>query len=161
MSGTKGHVEAEAARLAALHEYQLLDQPVDDELSAVVRVAALVAGVPTATLNLIDENRQCQLTTVGFEGGDSPRTDSMCAIQFRNGRMTHVPDASKHPLYSSNPWVTGRLARVRFYASAPLITPEGYALGTLCVFDERVKSLTGEQISRIQDLSDVLVALFE
>ena len=60
----------ERERLAALHEYRLLDSPADDELEAVVRVAAMVAGVPTATLNLIDENRQCQLTTNGFEGGD-------------------------------------------------------------------------------------------
>ena len=59
----------EQERLAALHEYRLLDAPADDELEAVVRVAAMVAGVPTATLNLIDENRQCQLTTTGFEGG--------------------------------------------------------------------------------------------
>jgi hypothetical protein len=50
----------EQERLAALHEYRLLDAPADDELEAVVRVAAMVAGVPTATLNLIDENRQCR-----------------------------------------------------------------------------------------------------
>src|SRR3954452_9700048 len=102
MSGTKGQVEAEAARLAALHEYQLLDQPVDDELEAVVRVAALVAGVPTATLNLIDETRQCQLTTVGFVGGDCPVTESMCALRFREGRAIYVPDSSAHPDYAAN-----------------------------------------------------------
>ena len=74
---------SEEDRLAVLHEYCVLDQPADDELSAVVRVAAMVADVPHATLNLIDENRQCQLTTVGFEGCDSDRTDSMCAVHFR------------------------------------------------------------------------------
>ncbi|MGX6603360.1 ATP-binding protein [Micromonosporaceae bacterium Da 78-11] len=151
----------ERNRLVALHEYCVLDAPADDELSAVVRVAAIVADVPTATLNLIDENRQCQLTTVGFDSSNSPRSDSMCAIQFRTGRMVHVPDASQDPIYATNPWVTGRLADVRFYASAPLVTPEGYALGTLCVFDQVVKSLTPEQVSRIEDLADVLVALFE
>jgi hypothetical protein len=66
----------EDERLAALHEYGLVDSPADDELSAVVRVAAMVAEVPTASLNLIDENRQCQLTFVGFEGGDSARDAS-------------------------------------------------------------------------------------
>ncbi|GID33324.1 GAF domain-containing sensor histidine kinase [Paractinoplanes brasiliensis] len=151
----------EAARLAALHEYCLLDAPADEELTTVVRVAALIAGVPTATLNLIDETRQCQLTTHGFEGGDSARSDSMCAIQFRKGRFVHVPDASEHPLYRDNPWVNGRIADVRFYASAPLITPDGYALGTLCVFHEQVKELTDEQCARLTDLADVLVALFE
>ncbi|GAA0558410.1 hypothetical protein GCM10010172_46820 [Paractinoplanes ferrugineus] len=151
----------ESLRLAALHEYELLDAPADDELEAVVRVAAVVAEVPTATLNLIDENRQCQLTTVGFDGGDSARDDSMCAVQFRAGNFVHVPDASRDPIYRDNPWVTGRLADVRFYASAPLITPDGYALGTLCVFDDRIKTLRDEQVSRLLDLAAIVVALFE
>ena len=109
----------ERARLAALHEYAALDSPADDELAAVVRIAAIVADVPTATLNLIDENRQCQLTTVGFEGGDSSLEDSMCAIHFRTGEFVQVDDASQSPVYAENPWVTGALAAVRFYASAP------------------------------------------
>ncbi|WP_033338275.1 sensor histidine kinase [Catenuloplanes japonicus] len=150
----------ERSRLAALHEYGLLDAPADDELEAVVRVAALVAGVPNATLNLIDENRQCQLTTTGFDGGDSARTDSMCAIRLLEGRTVVVPDAGEDPVYRDNPWVTGRLAGVRFYASVPLVTPEGHALGTLCVFDDAPGTLTGAQIDRLQDLARVILALF-
>jgi signal transduction histidine kinase len=152
---------SEADRLAALHEYGLLDNPADHELSAVVRVAAAIAEVPTATLNLIDEHRQCQLTTVGFAGGDSPREDSMCAVRFQAGRFVHVPDASKHPVYARNRWVTGELADVRFYASAPLITPGGHALGSLCVFHDEPKRLRPEQVSRLLDLADVIVGLFE
>ncbi|MBU2664184.1 PAS domain-containing protein [Actinoplanes bogorensis] len=154
-------VADEQRRLAVLHEYCVLDAPADEELTTVVRVAALVAGVPTATLNLIDESRQCQLTTYGFEGGNTARSDSMCAIQFRAGRFVHVSDAREHPVYRDNPWVDGRLAYVRFYASAPLITPEGYALGTLCAFDDQVKELSDDQAGRLIDLADVLVALFE
>ena len=153
--------EHEQRRLAALHEYRLLDAPADDELEAVVRVAAVVAGVPTATLNLIDENRQCQLTTTGFVGGDSTRRDSMCAIRFEAGRFVHVRDASVDPTYRHNPWVTGDLAKVRFYASAPLVTSQGYALGTLCVFDSEPGELSGEQIARLKDLANVVLALFE
>ena len=151
----------EQRRLAALHAYQLLDAPVDDELEAVVRVAALVAGVRTATLNLIDERRQCQLVTTGFDGGDSSRSDSMCAIRFADGEFVHVPDASRDPVYRNNPWVTGALADVRFYASAPLVTADGHALGTLCVFDTVARRLTDEQISGLRDLAQIVVALFE
>ncbi|WP_433794488.1 sensor histidine kinase [Actinoplanes sp. CA-252034] len=153
--------DAEARRLAALHEYRVLDAPADDELNAVVRVAAMVADVPTASLNLIDENRQCQLTTVGFAGGDSERGDSMCDIAFRDGRVIHLPDARQHRVYAGNPWVDGRIGRVRFYASAPLISPAGYALGTLCVFDDVSKSLTSKQIHRLEDLAEIIVGLFE
>lgn len=151
----------EALRLAVLHKYQLLDAPADYELQAVVRLAAAVAEVPTATLNLIDDQRQCQLTTVGFEGADSPRSESMCAVQFRTGRFVHVPDCAAHPMYAENPWVTGKRGDVRFYASAPLITPGGYILGTLCVFDTVAKKLRPEQVSRLLDLADIVVGLFE
>jgi nitrogen-specific signal transduction histidine kinase len=151
----------EQERLAALHEYRLLDAPADDELEAVVRVAATVAGVPYATLNLIDENRQCQLTTTGFSGGDSTRSDSMCAITFEAGEFVWVPDASTDPAYLDNPWVTGRLGKVRFYASAPLVTPQGHALGTLCVFDTVPGELSDAQVARLKDLTGVILALFE
>ncbi|BEL08060.1 hypothetical protein Q0Z83_062510 [Actinoplanes sichuanensis] len=153
--------ERERLRLAALHEYRLLDSPAGDELEAVVRVAATVARVPHATLNLIDENRQCQLTTVGFEGGDSERSDSMCAVRFESGQYTHVPDASTDPVFMHNPWVTGVLAGVRFYASFPLVTPEGHALGSLCVFDTEPGLLDGGQIERLKDLAQIILALFE
>ena len=151
----------EAARLAALHEYGLLDAPADDELSAVVRAAALVAGVPHATLNLIDENRMCQLTTVGLEGGDSARADSLCALHFEDGEVVHLPDASRDPRYARNPWVDGRLGNVRLYASAPLVSPSGHALGSLCVFDSVAGRFTEQQLSTLRDLAGVLVALFE
>ncbi|GIF07354.1 sensor histidine kinase [Actinoplanes siamensis] len=153
--------DREKRRLAVLHEYRLLDAPAGDELEAVVRVAATVARVPTATLNLIDENRQCQLTTVGFEGGISARSDSMCAVRFESGEFTYVPDARLDPAYRANPWVTGVLAGVRFYASAPLVTPDGYALGSLCVFHDQPHTLDAGQVARLKDLAQVIVALFE
>ncbi|WP_127503602.1 sensor histidine kinase [Actinoplanes solisilvae] len=151
----------EQRRLAALHEYDVLDTPAGDELEAVVRVAATVAGVPFATLNLIDENRQCQLTTTGFEGGDTARSDSMCAVGFQRGDVTYLPDASLDAAYAFNPWVTGLLGSVRFYLSAPLVTPQGYALGSLCLFHTERHELTAEQIDRLGDLATVIVALFE
>ncbi|WP_308121336.1 sensor histidine kinase [Paractinoplanes bogorensis] len=151
----------EQRRLAALHEYELLDTPAGDELEAVVRVAALVAGVPNATLNLIDESRQCQLTTHGFEGSDTARSDSMCAVRFETGEVTYLPDAGLDLAFAFNPWVTGLLGRVRFYFSAPLVTPQGYALGSLCVFHTERHELTDEQIARLKDLAEVIVALFE
>ncbi len=151
----------ETARLAALHEYGVLDAPADDELAAVVRVAARVANVPTATLNLLDEHRQCQLTTVGFEGGDSAREDSMCAVVVEGGKAVHVPDARLDLRFAANPWVTGRFAEVRGYASVPLITPEGHVLGTLCAFDTEPREFGDAQIAAMEDLAMVVLALFE
>jgi signal transduction histidine kinase len=152
---------AEALRVAALREYELIDRPADAELEALVRVATAVANVPTATVNLIDSEYQCQLASVGFEGRRTPRSDSMCAVQFRSGRTVHIPDARREPVYADNPWVDGRLGSVRCYVSVPLINPDGFSLGTLCVFDVVERCLTDEQLARLQDLGTALVALFE
>ncbi|GAB7046607.1 GAF domain-containing sensor histidine kinase [Catenuloplanes indicus] len=152
---------SEAARLAALHEYGLRDAPVDEELTSIVRAAAMVAGVPTATLNLIDDKLQCQLTTVGFTPHDAPREDSMCAVVFRDGRSTVVPDASRDPRFANNPWVTGRLGHIRFYASVPLVNADGHALGTLCVFDTTSGALNDIQMQALEGLAGVVVSLFE
>ncbi|GAA3198158.1 PAS domain S-box protein [Dactylosporangium siamense] len=148
---------SEQARIAELHEYRLLDVPAGAELPALVRLAAAVAGVPTATLNLIDERRQHQLTTVGFVGGDSPRADSMCAVRFLEGRTVWTRDASLHPDYRDKP----AAGTIRFYASVPLITPGGAVLGTLCVFDAVPRHLSREQVRLLEDAASVVVAVFE
>ncbi|GIF42084.1 sensor histidine kinase [Actinoplanes xinjiangensis] len=153
--------ERERRRVAVLREYHLLDTPPSAELEAVVRVAATVAGVPAATLNLLDDVKQYQLTTVGVAGRQCARDDSMCAVRLDRGVFVHVPDAREEPDYRDNPWVTGELGRIVFYASAPLISPGGHVLGTLCVFDDRPRRLTREQIGRLRDLAGIVVAFFE
>ncbi|WP_432544011.1 bifunctional diguanylate cyclase/phosphodiesterase [Kineococcus sp. SYSU DK002] len=159
--GERSGSPLEVQRLAVLHSYDVLDVPADVELDDVVHTAAMLSGVPNATLNLIDADRQCQLTTVGFEGTDSARSDSMCALHFLDGEVVHVRDASRDERFATNPWVDGRMARVRLYASAPLLTPEGHALGSLCVFDTEPGELTAEQLSGLERLARVVVALFE
>ncbi|GAA3845341.1 hypothetical protein GCM10022243_09560 [Saccharothrix violaceirubra] len=151
----------EFERLAALHEYGLLDTPADEELSAVVRAAAVVAGVPTATLNLLDADRQCQLTTTGFAGADSPRQDSLCNVVVAGGEAVYTRDASADGRFAASPWVTGVLADVRFYASVPLTTPEGHVLGTLCVFHDQPVDLDRTRLDALHDLAIVVLALFE
>ncbi|GGN71772.1 hypothetical protein GCM10010112_39390 [Actinoplanes lobatus] len=153
--------DTERRRAGELDEYHLMDMPPAAELDAVVRVAAAVAGVPNATLNLLDDSRQYQHTTVGFTGQDCGRDDSMCAVRLERGEFVHVPDAREEPDYRDNPWVTGELGHIRFYASAPLISPGGYVMGTLCVFDNEPGRLDGEQIGRLTDLAGIIVAFFE
>jgi signal transduction histidine kinase len=85
----------------------------------------------------------------------------MCAVRFQTGEFTYLPDARLDPDFVASPWVTGILGDVRFYASAPLVTPQGYALGSLCVFHDRVHEIGAEQIARLTDLAQVVLALFE
>lgn len=152
---------AEQARLAALHTYLDPGGPPPAELDAVVRLAAHVAGVPTATVNVLDDRLQRQLATVGSCPQDRPRRDSMCSTTLGLGGFVHVRDAAQDPRFSSGPYVDGRLDRVRFYAAAPLVTPDGHALGTLCVYDGQPKELTAEQVAGLLRLAAVAMALFD
>jgi diguanylate cyclase (GGDEF)-like protein/PAS domain S-box-containing protein len=157
----RADLQAEVLRLAALFDYDVLDAPADAELDHVVRAAAMLTGLPNATLNLIDDHRQCQLTTVGFEAADAPREDSMCAQHFLAGEVVHLPDARLDERYRTNPHVDGRLGWIRLYAAAPLISPHGHPLGTLCVFDDEPGELTPAQLDALAGLGNVVVALFE
>lgn len=158
---TTGGTTPEDHRVAVLHGYRVLDTPSDPELDAVVRLAAALTGVSTATVNLIDSTRQCQLGAVGFDGTTSPRSESMCARNLGHDQVVVVPDARHDARYADTAWVDGRTARVRFYASAPLLTPDGTALGSLCVFDTEVRHLTADQVDRLADLASLVMALLE
>jgi GAF domain-containing protein len=152
---------SEVQRVTELYEHTDPDAPQSAEIEDLVARAAEVAGVPMATLNLLDAERQCQPATVGFDGGDVPRRDAMCDVTLRLGRFVHVPDARADERFAASPWVDGRLGEVRFYASAPLLTARGYVIGTLCVFDIEPHELSEDQIARLRLLAAQVVETFE
>jgi diguanylate cyclase (GGDEF)-like protein len=142
----------ERARVRVLHELDLLDQPRTPELEALARLTAYICGTPTAVVNLIDVDRQWQAAAFGVEPGEVSREDSMCARTFRSASVTYTADASREPLFAGNPFVTGQIANVRLYASAPLVVGDE-PMGTLCAFAEESHELTGEQLARLEDLA--------
>ena len=151
----------EAARLAALRDYVDVDAEPPHELQAVVRLATRVTGLPHAVVNIIDEKLQRQLAAEGFARGDCAREDSMCVYTVGVGGFVGTVDASGDPRFAANPWVDGRLGAVRAYASAPLLTPEGLTLGTLCVFDTEPGELTPAQRADLGDLASLVVSIFD
>jgi diguanylate cyclase (GGDEF)-like protein len=135
-----------------------LDQ--DAELAAVVRVAAAVSGLPCATVNLLDSCWQHQVATAGFEGATTTRSESLCSRMNAAGAAVRLhDDLTAEPWYADSPWVDGRWAQVRAYASAPLVA-DGVLLGTLCAFDDRPHRLGPDVGDRLADLAGVVVALF-
>jgi GAF domain-containing protein len=152
---------SEAQRVAALHELADPDAVVSADLDDIVAEAATVAGVLMAAVNLIDEERQCPAATVGFEGAPLPRREAMCNVTLELGQFVHVPDARTDPRFMDSPWVDGRLGAVRFYASAPLVTRDGFVIGTLCAFDVEPHELSPAQIAQLQALAARVVATFE
>jgi signal transduction histidine kinase len=153
--------ERDSRRVAELDRYRVLREPPRQDLLALVEIAAQVADVPMATINLITETEQVQVAAAGFDAGVCAREDSMCNVVLHVGHPVIVPDASKDERFRDNPFVTGVIGRVRFYATHQLVTPAGVVIGTLCVFDEQPRTLTEEQEHALAALADRVVDLLE
>lgn len=121
--------ESELNRLGAL-------APSGADLDELVALAARVLGVPKVAINLITDDQQHQLAAYGFDPGICARADSMCAAVLTEPAPVVVPDARDDDRFASNPFVTGEIGDVRFYASAPLVTLRGVYVGRLCAFDD-------------------------
>ncbi len=151
----------EGQRIAALHAYGVLDQPRQPDLDALARLAAYVCGTPTATVNLIDSDRQWQAAAHGVEPAETARGDALCQHTVLASDVVYTPDASSHRVFADNPFVTGRLGTVRLYASVPLVTHDGHAIGTVCAYDSTSRELDQTQLALLRDVADQVMALFE
>ncbi len=106
----------EAQRVAELYDYIDPFAAPTPEIEDLVCDAAHVAGVPMATVNLLDAERQCQVAPIGFGGCTTPRRDAICNVTLELRAFVHIPDASKDVRFIDSPWVDGPLGDVRFYA---------------------------------------------
>lgn len=147
----------ESQRLAALKRYRLLDTPPEDRFNDIVSVAARLLGTPIALISLIDEKRQWFKARIGLDVVETPRDVAFCDHAIRLRETLVVPDATDDPRFAGNPMVTGGPG-IRFYAGAPLVTPEGQALGTVCVIDVKQRRDFGadEQLA-LEALSRLVV----
>ena len=132
-----------------------------EQLRALARVAATACATPTAVINLLGSCFQHQVGEIGFAGGGTPLSESMCHLANRLPHLRHVVDASREPAFSGNPWVDGRRGAVRFYASAPLVLTDGRTIGALCVFDVVPRELSEAQRQALHDLAGQAVFLLE
>ncbi len=146
-------IENETGRLAALQAHEILDTLPEAEYDDVVRLAAHICGTPMASVTFVAEARQWFKAAVGLDSGGGPRETAFCAhaVATGNDDMFIVRDADLDPRFHGNPYVTGS-PNIRFYAGAPLVTPDGFAIGTLCVIDRRPRDLTPEQLAALNAL---------
>jgi GAF domain-containing protein len=151
----------ETDRVADLHALADPDAASSEQVELLVLRAAQIAGVPMASLNLIDTDRQCPVATAGHTGRPTPRADAMCSVTLELGTAVVVADARQDPRFADSPWVDGRLGAVRFYASAPLTTRRGHVVGTLCVFDIEPHVLTARQVADLVALAEHVVETLE
>lgn len=134
----------EAARLAALREYRILDTEPEASYDDLTLLASHICETPMALLTLVDADRQWFKSRVGVSVSETSRAISFCTHAIQNPDLMIVPDAREDARFRDNPQVTGD-PHIRFYAGAPLVTRDGHALGTLCVVDRVARTLTPEQ----------------
>lgn len=133
--------ENEAQRLQWLRQCAILDTLPETMFDEAAQLAAALCRVPTAAINLIDADRQWSKAAVGQDKTQDPRAFSFCAHAILQPDLLVVPDARRDARFARNPLVTGE-PHIRFYAGAPLITTEGFGLGSLCVIDRVPRRLT-------------------
>lgn len=151
----------DALRVADIERYDVLGHSPRAELTAIVELAAKVCNTPMATINLITDDEQHQVATYGFDAIICRREDSMCAAVLDADTPIVVADASLDPRFMDNPFVTGAIGNVRFYASHKLVTLTGVPIGTLCVFDVEPRALDGSQVDALATLADRVVDVLE
>jgi len=142
----------EAHRLRSLRTYEVLDTPREANFDELAALAAQICGTPMAAIAFVEENRLWFKAKVGLILEQTPRDIAFCAHALHSTDLLIVPDAAKDERFAANPLVTGD-PHIRFYAGAPLVTPAGYNLGTLCVIDRVPRQLTAEQRHALEVLS--------
>ena len=150
----------EKQRLAAVRSYHLLDTLPERDFDNLTALAAMICDVPISMVTLLDSDRNFLKSHYGFPNNESPRDISFCGHAILDeGNLFIVEDASKDIRFEDNPYV--QKMNATFYAGAKLINPEGYVLGTLCVFDTKPRTLTMRQKKALVSLAYQVVNLFE
>ena len=151
----------EAERLAALHRYRVLDTEAERCFDDLTQLASHICGTPIALVSLVDGDRQWFKSKVGLDACQTPRKVAFCSHAIlQPDEVMHISDSLQDPRFHDNPIATGE-PHVRFYASAPLVTPEGHAVGTLCVIDNVPRELDQNQRETLRMLSRQVVSQLE
>jgi len=151
--------EEEAARLDALRDCHVLDTPPENLFDQTARLAAYLCGTSIGLIGFIDATRLWFKARVGWEYPEIPREDSICGHTILQSDLVVISDAAMDERFFNGPVVTH--AGIRFYAGAPLLTKEGYAVGTLCVMDRLPRELPAPHKDALLTLARLVSAQLE
>ncbi len=150
----------EVPRLEALRRYSVLDTPPEVSFDRITKLAASHFSVPIALVSLIDAKRQWFKSCVGMSPAEVDRKIAFCAHAILSDEVLIVPDTQEDTRFHDNPQVTSA-PLIRFYAGAPLITPDGFRLGTLCIVDRVPRTFSPKQAEELQDFAAMVIEALE
>jgi hypothetical protein len=151
----------EAARQRELDIYRVVDSLPEPAYEDIGRMASLAIGTPIALVSFVDRDRQWLKAQQGLGFKETPRSIAFCDHAIRTpDRIMEVPDATRDPRFESNPLVTAPNG-IRFYAGMPLVTPSGAAIGTVCVIDDKPRTLDETQRAALAALARITMNLLE
>lgn len=152
----------EQERVKVLQQYEVLDTAPQKEYNELTRLAAEICNASVARINLIDKKRQWSKAIFGADEKDIeiPRNTSVCQFTILGEKVLEINDLKEDPRFAEMSYVKGD-PYLRYYLGAPLLTPEGYALGALCVLDYEPRKMGDRQIRQLQILADEVMVRFE
>jgi len=150
----------EAARLAALERYAILDTDPEQSFEDLTLLASFICKTPIALISLVDGDRQWFKSRIGISATETSRDVAFCSSAILQTDVFVVPDALKDDRFRNNPLVVDD-PHIRFYAGVPLINEEGLALGTICVVDQTPRELSDDERDALKALSRLVMAQME
>jgi diguanylate cyclase (GGDEF)-like protein len=142
----------ENTRLDTLRALHILDTLPEERFDRLTRLAKRLFGVSSALVSLVDANRQWFKSCTGVAATETPRDVSFCAHAILGDDILLVPDTGADERFHDNPLVTGA-PNIRFYAGCPLTVANGSRLGTLCLFDDKPRTMDDEEQAILRDLA--------
>lgn len=150
----------ESQRLSELYRFRILDTLPEEDYDQIVQLASQICKTPISFISLIDINRQWIKARVGIEAEETDRKLSFCGHAILGEDVMEVPDTLEDERFADNPFVAGE-PNVRFYAGVPLVTANGYKVGSLCVLDSKPRHLEKEELFALKVLARQVMRLLE
>jgi PAS domain S-box-containing protein len=152
--------EYEEKRVSTLRLYDILDTLPEEDFDNITRLASEICQTPIALISLVDDHRQWFKSRVGLECPETPKEISFCAHAIQQDDIFEVVNATEDNRFRTSPLVTSN-PHIRFYAGAPLVTNDGYRLGTLCVINTEPTSISLSQKNSLKILARSVMSLLE